>query len=103
MGWINEYTPLFPHSAKQPDLDYYLFLSVGFIIVAFMTIKETKDNGILNRNQTEEWKGWMQMQFLMYHYLHQVYLPAVMSSADAAMCRRRHTTQSACTFRATCG
>merc|ERR1712166_268351 len=71
MGWINEYTPLFPHSAKQPDLDYYLFLSVGFIIVAFMTIKETKDNGILNRNQTEEWKGWMQMQFLMYHYLHQ--------------------------------
>ena len=75
MGWINEYSPLLPHSAKQPDLDYYLFLSIGFIVVAFTTIKETKDNGILNRNQTEEWKGWMQMQFLMYHYLHQVHPP----------------------------
>jgi len=36
------------------------------------TVKTTKpaDNTILNRYQTEEWKGWMQFMFLYYHYYH---------------------------------
>ncbi|CAI0626486.1 unnamed protein product [Linum tenue] len=57
--------------------DLFLFLYFLLIIVAAITsFTVHKDRSpfsgkpilYLNRHQTEEWKGWMQVLFLMYHY-----------------------------------
>lgn len=36
--------------------------------------QNNRNGSILNRHQTEEWKGWMQTIFLLYHYFHGVEL-----------------------------
>ncbi|XP_021910743.1 protein REDUCED WALL ACETYLATION 2-like, partial [Carica papaya] len=57
--------------------DLFLFLYFLLIIVSAITsFKIHSDKSsfsgksilYLNRHQTEEWKGWMQVLFLMYHY-----------------------------------
>ncbi|MBA0774921.1 hypothetical protein Gotri_010094, partial [Gossypium trilobum] len=57
--------------------DLFLFLYALLIIVSAMTsLTKHSDKSAfsgktmqyLSRHQTEEWKGWMQVLFLMYHY-----------------------------------
>eukprot|EP00536_Pseudo-nitzschia_multiseries_P010361 jgi/Psemu1/297551/fgenesh1_pm.312_\ len=58
-AYICEYHPPYPHADKNYDADQFFFLTVLLLVVS-----------VLNRNQTEEWKGWMQFMFLLYHYYH---------------------------------
>nr|GLL28962.1 protein REDUCED WALL ACETYLATION 3-like [Ipomoea trifida] len=75
--YLCDRTNLFADSAKNYNRDLFLFLYVLLIIVSSMTsLKKHNDKSAfsgksllyLNRHQTEEWKGWMQVLFLMYHY-----------------------------------
>ncbi|XP_072997884.1 protein REDUCED WALL ACETYLATION 1-like [Typha latifolia] len=75
--FVCDRTNLFGESTKNYSRDLFLFLYFLLIIVAAMTSfkshqeKSTfsgKSIMYLNRHQTEEWKGWMQVLFLMYHY-----------------------------------
>ncbi|KAF8392704.1 hypothetical protein HHK36_023053 [Tetracentron sinense] len=75
--YICDRTSLFGESKKNYNRDLFLFLYFLLIIVSAMTsFKIHHDKSpfsgksilYLNRHQTEEWKGWMQVLFLMYHY-----------------------------------
>ncbi|CAN6468962.1 unnamed protein product [Victoria cruziana] len=75
--YLCDRTNVFGESTKSYNRDLFLFLYFLLIIVASMTsFKAHHDKSAfsgksilyLNRHQTEEWKGWMQVLFLMYHY-----------------------------------
>ncbi|KAL0457522.1 UNVERIFIED_CONTAM: protein REDUCED WALL ACETYLATION 2 [Sesamum latifolium] len=75
--YICDRTNLLGESKKSYNRDLFLFLYFLLIIVSAITsLKIHNDKSpfsgksimYLNRHQTEEWKGWMQVLFLMYHY-----------------------------------
>ncbi|XP_073307720.1 protein REDUCED WALL ACETYLATION 3-like isoform X1 [Primulina huaijiensis] len=75
--FICDRTNLFGESKKNYNRDLFLFLYFLLIMVSAITsFKIHNDKSpfsgktimYLNRHQTEEWKGWMQVLFLMYHY-----------------------------------
>ncbi|XP_015877205.1 protein REDUCED WALL ACETYLATION 3 [Ziziphus jujuba] len=75
--YISDRTTILGQSTKNYNRDLFIFLYLLLIIVSAMTsLKKHADRSTftgksilyLNRHQTEEWKGWMQVLFLMYHY-----------------------------------
>ncbi|CAL5213776.1 unnamed protein product [Lathyrus oleraceus] len=75
--YICDRTDFLGASTKNYNRDLFIFLFMLLLIVSAMTsLKRHNDTSsfsvrsmlYLNRHQTEEWKGWMQVLFLMYHY-----------------------------------
>lgn len=66
--YLCDYRKLLPMGKREYDRDVFLFLVfLLFAAAVAFTIKPTQDK-ILNRDQTEEWRGWMQVMFVWYHY-----------------------------------
>lgn len=55
---------------KFYDDDLFWGLHLLLLLASFLTVSKTTERSgtVLNRDQTEEWKGWMQVIFLAYHY-----------------------------------
>ncbi|XP_064602906.1 N-acetylneuraminate 9-O-acetyltransferase-like isoform X2 [Liolophura sinensis] len=68
------------HLCDREDVDWIIkevkqyshlrfFISLSLVALAgFLTLKKSDDVSLLHRQQTEEWKGWMQLVILVYHF-----------------------------------
>lgn len=62
-----------PSAPRVYSRDLFATICVCLVAVGFaFTVKEERHPVVLAREQTEEWKGWMQIGFLLYHYFHAV-------------------------------
>ncbi|KAJ3572525.1 hypothetical protein NP233_g3032 [Leucocoprinus birnbaumii] len=67
--YVADRTGLWLKEQKQFDFWAFTFLSLGYFAFGILTVRKgEKDLGFLNRDQTDEWKGWMQLAILVYHY-----------------------------------
>ncbi|GFO12587.1 cas1 domain-containing protein 1-like [Plakobranchus ocellatus] len=66
--YMCDYLKIFPQGERTYSRDMFLFLVFLFFLVACAYTVTQNEDKILNRDQTEEWKGWMQVMFVWYHY-----------------------------------
>jgi hypothetical protein len=62
-------TGFFGSAIKGWNIFAWFVCSILVVVMAIYGIEQAKDSSILNREQTSEWRGWMQLSFLIYHYL----------------------------------
>lgn len=94
MMFIYDRTSLFARRDKEYNGDFFWFLVLGLFGSGLCTLTRAKapaDHGVpavangephattfhvphLSRDQTEEWKGWMQVLFLWYHYFNNTHI-----------------------------
>ena len=69
--YLSDRTSMFNKEQKQFDKLQFATLNLLALIAGIWSAvtSEKGDLGLLNREQTDEWKGWMQIAILIYHYL----------------------------------
>jgi hypothetical protein len=72
--YICEKAPLHPQGKRLEGMDYYWFFVGLFFVAGLLTLQNSGTNKLMHREQTNEWKGWMQYVFIAYHYCHAEYV-----------------------------
>ncbi|KAF9420711.1 hypothetical protein BGZ94_009049 [Podila epigama] len=68
--YFSDRTSLFGKSNKMYSTPSFVFLMALSVAAGCLSLKKAdKDQVFLNRDQTDEWKGWMQIVILIYHYM----------------------------------
>lgn len=69
-AYFTDRTHLFDKESKQFYLDQFWIMLILSGVLGYLTSETAeKDQPFLSRDQTDEWKGWMQILILIYHYL----------------------------------
>lgn len=66
--YLCDRTDAVPKSKKVYDPPRFWAICGAIFFAAVFTVQKLKDAKPLQREQTDEWKGWMQIMFLLYHY-----------------------------------
>ncbi|GAA5804380.1 hypothetical protein HPULCUR_009868 [Helicostylum pulchrum] len=79
--YLGDRSQLFGKISKQFDLPTFSLLMLIMVVLGAVTLKsnhdQNKDAGFLNRDQTDEWKGWMQLIILIYHFVGASRIPGI--------------------------
>ncbi|CAO3647776.1 unnamed protein product [Cunninghamella echinulata] len=71
--YFGDRTQIFGKIHKHFDEQRFTYMMVVLVVITgIVTLKKSKkegDLGFLNRDQTDEWKGWMQVIILIYHFM----------------------------------
>ncbi len=67
MIYLADRTGFWLKEQKQFDAWTFAFLMLISLAIGLLTVNRAdKDLGFLNREQTDEWKGWMQSQYTVF-------------------------------------
>ncbi|KAK9390018.1 10 TM acyl transferase domain found in Cas1p-domain-containing protein [Lipomyces mesembrius] len=67
-SYIADRTSLFNKASKQFFSSEFTILTLATAVVGLLTIRRSdSEQGFMGRDQSNEWKGWMQVMILIYH------------------------------------
>eukprot|EP00123_Amoebidium_parasiticum_P015598 comp23054_c0_seq1/m.36915 comp23054_c0_seq1/g.36915 ORF comp23054_c0_seq1/g.36915 comp23054_c0_seq1/m.36915 type:complete len:762 (-) comp23054_c0_seq1:532-2817(-) len=69
LTYVMDRTDLFLKEKKRYSHVAFFVPALIAVLVGLGSLHKVGQPGFLNRDQSDEWKGWMQIMFLIYHYV----------------------------------
>ena len=122
--YVCDRTTLIAKGPKHVSSPHFWGVNLLLLVIGLLTLRDSGEAAAakpLQRDQTEEWKGWMQIMFILYHYFavrrrgsslsrdprrrapHIPSTPTIPIPFPCTYRRRRSTTRSGSTSRRTSG